>query len=129
MVVRNRKSPAEKAQEAYDVAQRLIEKLQAKHRKLYTELDQVRADLDQAIKRRDYALRNPDLPAQEVNEEATIEESAKLADMEAEIDAQNYQASKGMDEPAGEYVQALGSISEPPWERVEVSDDPDGDNR
>jgi hypothetical protein len=94
-MVRQRKTRADRAQEALDVAQRLVERLSTKLDQLEVELDQVRSDLKQAVNRRDYALSDPDLPAQDSPEFGEPgAPTAEQADLEA---------SQGMDEPTNPF--------------------------
>ena len=59
---RGTKTPAQRAQEALDVAERRVTKLDAALQKLIQEQRAVAAELEDAARRRDYAALNPDLP-------------------------------------------------------------------
>lgn len=59
---RTTKSPAERAQENLDVANRLVERLTDKRDRLAQQHEAVTIDLDAAKARRDYLAQNPDLP-------------------------------------------------------------------
>lgn len=65
MTTRQRKTPAERAQETFEVAQRTVTRLVARrldHVEALTSLDVEIAD---ATRRRDYLAANPDLPPQD----------------------------------------------------------------
>ena len=60
---RTKKTAAEKAQEAFDVASRRLDRARSARDKLKTQLDEATAEVEAAQKRRDYLANDPDLPA------------------------------------------------------------------
>lgn len=69
-------SPAEKAQEALDIAERRCHALFSKQQDLRQHLDEVTAELDAARARHAYLAANPDLPANQhsVPAQGTLDE-------------------------------------------------------
>jgi multidrug efflux pump subunit AcrA (membrane-fusion protein) len=63
-MTRQRKTPAQRAQEAYDIERRRAARLAAKVADAKSELTALEAELADASKRRDYLAAHPDLPAQ-----------------------------------------------------------------
>lgn len=64
MSPRTRRTPAERAQETLDVAQRVVDRLSKRLEQLEEEAQQVARDLEHATKRRNHALNDPELPEQ-----------------------------------------------------------------
>lgn len=62
---RRTKTPAERAQEQYDVACRIADRLRAKRDAVESELEQLDTDYGAAVARRDYLAQHPDLPKQQ----------------------------------------------------------------
>lgn len=56
------KTPAQRAQEALDVAQRSVTRLEARKSVAEKELADINAELEPAVRRRDYLAQHPDLP-------------------------------------------------------------------
>lgn len=63
-MTRRTKTPAERAQEQYDVASRIAERLHEKQQRAAAELDQLTDEHAAAVRRRDYLAQHPDLPKQ-----------------------------------------------------------------
>lgn len=61
---KQRKTPAQRAQEAYDVATRIADRLKDQAKKARAEATRLENERDAAIKRRDYLAGHPDLPTQ-----------------------------------------------------------------
>ncbi|WP_109507334.1 hypothetical protein [Nocardioides speluncae] len=59
---RKTKTPAERAQEALEVVQRHVDRLTTKVTALRAELETTETEWNQAIVRRDYLAKHPDLP-------------------------------------------------------------------
>lgn len=64
MTNRRKKTAAERAQEAYDVADRAVTRLRTKRDALKADLAAAEEEYDAACRRLDYVGRNPDLPEQ-----------------------------------------------------------------
>ncbi len=60
-MTRAAKTPRQRAEEAYAVAQRLASRLQAKHAALAAETERVGRERDAAFTRRDFLAKHPDL--------------------------------------------------------------------
>ena len=60
-MTRQPKTPAQRAQEAYDVAARIADRLDQKRRKAADDLDQLEREYAAAVRRRDYLAQHPDL--------------------------------------------------------------------
>ena len=80
MTDRQKKTPAQKAQEAFDVASRRLDRARTARDKLKTQLDEATAEVEAAQKRRDYLANDPDLPAVQTADTYT---EADLAGQEA----------------------------------------------
>lgn len=63
-MTRRTKTPAERAQEAYDVAERIAARLASKGAKARAELDELDRELTAARIRCEYLSHHPDLPKQ-----------------------------------------------------------------
>lgn len=63
MTARNRKSPAQRAQEALDVAQRRVDLLRDQRNKAESTMKRLDSDLFRAKARLEYVKANPDLPS------------------------------------------------------------------
>lgn len=63
-MTRRTKTPAERAQEQFDVAARIAERLHEKQQKAAVELDRLTDEHAAAVRRRDYLAQHPDLPKQ-----------------------------------------------------------------
>lgn len=63
-MTRRQKTPAERAQEQFDVADRIATRLAVKVAAARVEVDQLEQELDAARIRRDYLAQHPDLPKQ-----------------------------------------------------------------
>lgn len=61
---RNSKTPAERAQEALDTANRVVDRAEKRLTDAKAEVVKLEGELEAAGKRRDYLAQNPDLPAQ-----------------------------------------------------------------
>jgi len=61
VTTRQHKTPRQRAEEARDLEQRRVERLTAKAETLRRELAFVDADLEDAVRRRDYLAQHPDL--------------------------------------------------------------------
>lgn len=61
-MTRQRKTPAQRAQEAYDAACRAAERIETKLTDSRAETAQLEAEHADAVKRRDYLAQHPDLP-------------------------------------------------------------------
>ncbi len=59
---RQRRTPAERAQEAYDLSVRAVERLEAKLSEAQATVDELKPLVAEAMARRDYAALHPDLP-------------------------------------------------------------------
>lgn len=67
---RQRKTPAQRAQEQLDIATRAVERLTVKRTTLATELEEISAERDAAIARRDHLAQHPDLQPADANPRA-----------------------------------------------------------
>lgn len=65
-MTRQQKTPAQRAQEQYDVAARVAERLAAKAKKARADLEQLEREANAAGVRRDYLAKHPDLPDQPI---------------------------------------------------------------
>lgn len=63
-MTRRNKTPAERAQEAYDVAARIADRLRAKRDAAEADLERLDREHAAAAARRDYLAQHPDLPKQ-----------------------------------------------------------------
>lgn len=61
---KQRKTPAQRAQDQYDLAVRVAKRLQKQHTALAAEAARVGKERDAAFRRRDYLEKHPDLPTQ-----------------------------------------------------------------
>jgi hypothetical protein len=61
-MTRTTKTPAQRAQEALDVADRRVERCNALYDRAKTDFEQASVDLLSAERRRDYLASDPDLP-------------------------------------------------------------------
>lgn len=61
---RSSKTPAERAQEAFDTAVRVTKRIEDRIAKAKAEVAELEGELAAAVKRRDYLGQNPDLPTQ-----------------------------------------------------------------
>lgn len=60
-VVRQSKTPRQRAEEALGVTERLVDRLTKQRDKIAAELETTAAELEAATRRRDYLAQNPDL--------------------------------------------------------------------
>lgn len=70
-----KKTPAQRAQEALDAAEKLVKRLTTRRDKLSADLDNVTTELTEAERLRDHAATHPHLPEkadQEGNEPASV---------------------------------------------------------
>lgn len=63
-MAKQRKTPAQRAQEQYDAAVRIAKRLQDQHTALAARAEHVGKERDAAFRRRDYLAGHPDLPQQ-----------------------------------------------------------------
>jgi hypothetical protein len=68
---KQRKTAAQRAQEAYDVATRIADRLSDQDKKARAEATRIGSELAAAIKRRDYLAGHPDLPKQKQDQPST----------------------------------------------------------
>ena len=78
-MTRQRKTPAQRAQEQYDVACRVVERLAATATKARAEADKLQAEYAEAVARRDYLAGHPDLPKRTAID-ASIRTAAETAE-------------------------------------------------
>lgn len=63
-MAKQRKTPAQRAQEQYDVATRIADRLNSQVGHARSEFDRLKTEADAAVVRRDYLAMHPDLPKQ-----------------------------------------------------------------
>lgn len=68
---KQRKTAAQRAQEAYDVQVRIANRLIDQEKRAKHEHDRIRIERDAAIARRDYLAKHPDLPKQKQDPTST----------------------------------------------------------
>ena len=64
MTERRKRTPADRAQDAYDRAGRQLDKAQNRRNKAHAEYEAAKADVDRLLARRAYLAQDPDLPVQ-----------------------------------------------------------------